>query len=354
MCESLAFWQAPFHLLHSISTTPIKNDGLKPHILDRFDRIFALHQILASRRTPIEGKALREKLECSRATVTRLIEDMRDYLGAPIRYDRERNGFHYDPETDPDFELPGLWLNASELFALLATQKLLADVQPGLLDSQLDPLRERILEILRSQRLGHPDIDRRVRILQIAARPIELAHFQKLATALLQRRRLRILYHGRARDRTTERDVSPQRLVYYRSNWCLDAWCHKARGLRTFSVDRLHPVYIDDEPAKEIDDTLLDAHYARAYGIFGGEPTETALLRFAPAAAHWVADEQWHPRQQGKALEDGSYELHVPYRDPTELLMDVLKYGADVEVIAPAELRSQARDRLRAALQLYA
>lgn len=325
-----------------------------PHLLDRFDRIFALHQILAGRRTPIAGKVLREKLECSRATVTRVIEDMRDYLGAPIRYDRERNGFHYDPGTGPDYELPGLWLNASELFALLATQKLLADVQPGLLDSQLDPLRERILTILRSRRLGHPDIDRRVRILQIASRPIDLDRFQKLATALLQRRRLRILYHGRARDQTTERDVSPQRLVYYRANWYLDAWCHKARGLRTFSVDRLHPVYTDDKPAREIDDATLDAHYTQAYGIFAGEPTKTAVLRFTPSAARWVADEQWHPRQRGEVLEDGGYELHVPYRDPTELLMDVLKYGADVEVIAPAELRSQVHNRLRAATQLYA
>jgi hypothetical protein len=32
------------------------------------------------------------------------------------------------------------------------------------------------------------------------------------------------------------------------------------------------------------------------------------------------ADEQWHPQQAGRFLEDGRYELKVPYSDPRELI----------------------------------
>jgi proteasome accessory factor C len=320
--------------------------------MDRFDRIFALHQVMASRRTPISRKDLQHKLGCSRATVDRAIEDARDFLGAPLTYDRERNGYYYANAERSVYELPGLWFNSSELFALLATQKLLADV-PGLLEPHLNPLRERIAAILHHRRAGHPDVERRIRILQIAARATHLDHFQRVATALLERRRLRILYHGRARDKTTERDISPQRLLYYRSNWYLDAYCHNAKGLRTFSLDRMHPVFIHEEQAREIDDDVLDAHYATAYGIFGGEPSAVAHLRFSPRAARWVADEQWHPQQQGEVLADGSYDLTVPYGDPTELIMDVLKYGPDVEVLAPARLRRLVAQRLRTAAAVY-
>jgi len=63
--------------------------------------------------------------------------------------------------------------------------------------------------------------------------------FQVLASATLQRHRLHIVYHGRERDRATERVVSPQRIVHYRDNWHLDGYCHLRKGLRTFSVDRV-------------------------------------------------------------------------------------------------------------------
>ena len=121
--------------------------------MDRFDRIYRLHRIFRSARHPVSRKTLEEKLECSRATVNRAIEDLRDFLWAPLRYDRLRNGYYYDEKDgERPYELPGLWFNASELYALLATQKLLAGVGPGLLDGFLAPLRKRIEHILANER----------------------------------------------------------------------------------------------------------------------------------------------------------------------------------------------------------
>jgi predicted DNA-binding transcriptional regulator YafY len=69
--------------------------------------------------------------------------------------------------------------------------------------------------------------------------------------------------------------------------------------------------------------------------------------------ARWIADERWHPDQQAEALSDGRYRLTIPYADPSELILDILRYGPDVEVLAPAELRLAVTERLSAALAQY-
>ncbi|MGH8245997.1 MAG: helix-turn-helix transcriptional regulator, partial [Gammaproteobacteria bacterium] len=94
-------------------------------------------------------------------------------------------------------------------------------------------------------------------------------------------------------------------------------------------------------------------HFTAAYGIFAGPADKTAILRFNSHAAKWVADEHWHSKQDGKALKSGEYELRVPYGDPTELIRDILKYGDEIEVVAPVELRRSVARKLRAAAKRY-
>lgn len=321
--------------------------------MDRFDRIYRLHRVLRDARYPVPHRKLQEKLECSRATINRIIEDMRNILGAPIEYDRQHNGYHYAESGTRTYELPGLWFNAEELHALLSAQRLLTGVQPGLLDRELAPLRRRIETILRSESLGSGEIARRVRIISIAARHAGGEHFQSIAGAVTRRIRLRLRYHGRARDTIDDREVSPQRLVHYRDNWYLDAWCHARQALRSFALERILAAETLDMPALEIADVDLDAHFSSSYGIFAGPPTATAVLRFTPERARWVADEQWHPAQEGCWLEDGYYELRIPYGDSRELIMDILKYGPEVEVMGPEGLREEVVERLRGAIEQY-
>ena len=278
---------------------------------------------------------------------------LRDQLDAPLEYDREHNGWYYTNEPEQRYEIPGLWFNPEELYALLVSHHLLNELQPGLLSPYIEPVKDKIEELLEKHSGTKPDIARRVRILQIAARPTDLKQFRRFADALLERKRVRVLYRGRERDELTERVISPQRLVYYRSNWYLDAWCHLRKALRSFSLDRLHLAYLHDESAKEINDDILDKHYATAYGIFAGVPKHKAVLHFSSDAARWVVDEQWHPQQEGKVQTDGSYRLQVPYNDDRELIMDILRYGPEVRVIRPKRLKDKVEARLRAALAQY-
>jgi len=320
--------------------------------MDLFDRIYCLHRVLNHSRYSVPHAVLQERLECSRATVNRVIRYMRDCLGAPIEYDRCAEGYHYVSAGEHPYELPGLWFNASELYALLTVHRLLSEIQPGLLDSHLMPLRERIERMLRSRDASQGDITSRIRILSMASRRVDPEHFPVVADAVLRRKRLNIIYHGRADNKTTERVVSPQRLAHYRDNWYLDAWDHTKQALRSFSVDRLRHVQVLDKLAKEISESKLNEHFASAFGIFAGKPKHTAVLRFTPERSRWVADETWHPEQKGR-FDGEHYVLEVPYADHRELVMDIMRHGPEVEVIAPEALRAEVKDHLERARLSY-
>lgn len=321
--------------------------------MKHWERIYTLHKILDARRSPISEKSLEAHLDCSRATVFRVIADLRDGFGAPIEYCPEHEGYRYRRDPDRPIELPGVWFTAEELRALLVLQKLLAQSQPRLFDHLLAPLRTRLNRVLSHPQLAGDQLLRRVRILSLGCREPDSVIFERAAAGLIERTRLEIRYHSRRSGERTTRLISPQRLVHYRDNWYLDAWCHSRQALRSFALERIECLIGIEKPAVELGDDELDAHFAASYGIFGGPHRHTAVLRFTPKRARWVAEETWHPEQTGTFEEDGSYCLHLPYSESPELIMDILKYGPDVEVLAPPELREQVTEKLRQALGFY-
>lgn len=310
--------------------------------MNRTERFYRIQQLLSERRV-VPREVFLEDMEVSLATFKRDIEYLRDRMSMPLIWDRELGGYRLD-EADPahaTFQLPGLWFSSEEIYALLTMEQLLETLQPGLLGPQVRPLRHRIRQILAEGDRSPEDLARHIRVLAQGARPVEPRHFQTCATALLSRRRLRIDHHRRQEGETLGRDVSPQRLVHYRDNWYLDCWCHLRKALRTFSVDAIESAVVLNKPATDIKQETLDEVLGAGFGIFSGVRTQTAVLRFNPRRARWVAREQWHPAQEGDVELDGYYVLKVPYSDARELCMDILKYGPDVEVLAPPALRAQ-------------
>jgi proteasome accessory factor C len=321
--------------------------------MDKFDRIFGLHAALAGRRTGLSLEELMARLECSKSTLHRAVNTLRDSLGAPIVFDSDAGGYKYDQKgSEKPYELPGLWFSAAELQALAVMQRLLRDAGGGILEDHLSLLARRLESMTKHQQLNLGEAAARLRFPAVAARPAG-KQFETVCAATLQRRKLWIEYHARTTDQRSERTVSPQRVTHYRESWYLDAWDDGRDVLRTFSIDRITRATLLDEPAFDVPDEQMDEHYASAYGIFGGKADKTAVLLFTAQAARWVADEKWHPQQQFTWFQDGRYELRVPYAEARELMMDVMRQGGNVEVISPAELREQVRNELQKALDQY-
>ncbi len=315
--------------------------------------IYEIDQILRSHRYPVSLDTLIDRLGCSRATVNRALRDMRDWLNAPIDNSR---GEGYQYAKDNNFELPGIWLNANELESLLVVDSLLENLQPGLLKPRIHHLRSKMWQMLDksapSVKDGFPR--ERFRVLASHVREIPAGIFQATAQALIERRRLAFTYTGRADNHTSERETSPQRLVYYKDHWYLDAWDEQKEALRTFALDRMRTPRIAKAAARNMDVDELDASLTVGYGLFAGPVEDLARLVFEQPLGEWVSKEIWHPDQQGRLREDGRYELTLPYSDGRELLGEILRHGGQVRVEAPESLVALVRDSLRATLSLYA
>lgn len=322
--------------------------------MNRTERLYHIDRLLSEKRIVPLIEFLTE-LGISRATFKRDLDYMRDRLHAPIEWDREAQGYRFAAPQNgaPTYELPGLWFTSGEIYGLLAAQKILGEIEPGILAQRIAPLRTRLAKLLETAGQPASEVAGRVRLLSMGRRNVEPRQFARIAKALLERRRLRITAYVRGRDEETERLISPQRLVHYRDNWYLDAWCHLREGLRTFALENIRQARAMSEVAREVSESVLQSHFASAYGIFAGEPTAIAVLRFTPERARWVAVESWHPQQQGEHLPDGSYRLKIPYSDPRELMMDILRHGASVQVEGPDSLRALICNEARALANQY-
>lgn len=321
--------------------------------MTRTERLYRIDQLLKSRQA-ISRRELLDALECSQATLTRDIEYLRWQLNAPILFDSELGAYRLEnAATGPAYALPGLWFNESEIHALLAIEHLLEAIQPGLLGPHIAPLRKRLEALLGKGRHAPEEIRRRILLLSANARHAAATHFAACAEATLSRRRLRLRHEDRVLGTVGEREVSPVRLVRYKENWYLDSWCHTREAIRTFAVDALRGVEILDRPAREVTDEELKAVLAVGYGIYAGREVRWATLRFTPMQSRWTAAEIWHAEQRSHYDSEGRYILEIPYSDDAELVMDILKYGVQVEVLTPAALREKVAQRLREAAAQY-
>ena len=321
--------------------------------MDRTERFYKIDRLLQGGLS-VSFVKLMEALDVSRAQLKRDLVYMCDRFHAPIEYDRDTNGYRFGkPLAGPRYSLPGLWFSSAEVHALLTMQHLLENVQPGLLEPHIKPLLERLRGILDKGDHSSEEVLRRIRVLHLAARAPKLEHFEVIAQGVLGRRRLRIRHWNRQRNDETERDVSPQRLVHYRDNWYLDTWCHKAGDVRSFAIDAVRAAELLEEKAKDVPARELDEILKAGYGIFAGKEVTWAKLRFTPERARWVANEMWHEQQKARFEADGSFVLEVPYADDRELVMDILKFGPDVEVLGPEKLRKRVAGQLAQARRIY-
>jgi predicted DNA-binding transcriptional regulator YafY len=327
--------------------------------MDRTERFYKIELLLRSRRC-ISFQDLRDELDVSPATLKRDLQYLRDRLSAPIVYDRFDNGYRFEagaggPRSRQ--ELPGMWFNEQEIHALLTMHQLLAGLDDdGVLSRHLQPIMEKLQGMLGADESEARELMRRVKLISTARRRVPSRHFELLGSALVQRRRIWLRYFKRSDRSVSEREVSPQRLVNYRNTWYLDAWCHASDGLRRFALDAVQEAKVLEAKARQVAVKELEAELDAGYGIYGGRGTKVkwATLHFNAEAAQWVAHEEWHAQQKTRWLDDGRYELQVPYSDPTELSMDILRHGDSVEVVGDKALVASIAARLRSAARLYA
>ena len=318
------------------------------------ERLHRIKYMIQQRKcVPIED--FLDELEISKATFKRDLDYLRDRLKASIKYDRYLGGYKFEfPDEVNKIEMPGLWFSEKEATALVLMQHLLSSLdQGGLIGPHIEPLTAIIDGILGQSETSAKELRKRIKVLGMGSRKNSIENFAEIGTALLKRNRLNIQYYAKSKNEETEREISPQRLIFYRENWYLDAYCHLREGLRSYAVDGIRSAVPTNSKAQEISDKECQEHFAQSYGIFSGKATQRAKLRFTPEHARWVAGENWHGQQVGSFDKAGYFNLEFDYNQDPELVMDIMKHGSGVEVIGPASLKNKVKAELEKAFKNY-
>lgn len=106
-------------------------------------RLYAYKALFEAKRLVTRADMM-EVAEVSLATFKRDIAKLRDQMGMPILFDKDRGGYFLD-RNNLATEMPGLWFNPEELVALLTIQRLIGGHLgfPGSIDKNLGRLPSR-------------------------------------------------------------------------------------------------------------------------------------------------------------------------------------------------------------------
>jgi predicted DNA-binding transcriptional regulator YafY len=318
-------------------------------VFPQIERLFWFHDRVKAGRFP-NANRLAEQFEISPKTAQRDITRLRDRLLVPLEYNAARKGYYY---TDDHFELPYLPASQQEILCLLLARKVLSQSAQGYISREIASLMDKLYAAVRSAGLTPQSAENAFSATWIGYTPALELVFRQTAFALLKRQLIRFTYRSPATDKLTTRTAEPHHLQHYMASWVLTAWCRKRRDWRKFYLARMTDLEVltqNFEPKSESQwRPLLDS----TFGLFQGGPAVPITLRFCPFRARWIRQQQWHPDQCLSEQPDGCLDLTVPVSDFREIKLQILQFGADVEVISPEALRREVMAEIEKMGRLY-
>lgn len=298
------------------------------------------------------ARGIARELEVSHRTIKRDIEFLRDSLGAPLGFCRRHNGYFYTCDT---WQLPYFQLTEGEMLALFVTERALREYHGTPYEADLRRAFEKIAVSLPEEitvDLSALDQTHSFRHSTVTLQDLET--FQRLVSAVLRRRRIRVTYWTASRDEETEREIDPYHLANIDGEWFLIGYCHLREEIRMFAPTRIRRLEETGDGFTRPADFNIAAYLDGSFRVVreSNAHSHHVRLRFNRAAAKWVREKVWHPSQQMKDTPHG-LELSLHVSSLIEVRRWVLSFGADCEVLAPRELRDSIQQEAQTLTNLY-
>jgi proteasome accessory factor B len=295
---------------------------------------------------------LMRTLEVSRKTIVRDIAFMRDRLELPIEFDAQIQAYRY---TQPVTSFPTVNVTEGELLALLVAQRALQQYRGTPFHRQLEIAFEKLARGLRDQISFSPaDELRAVSFKNIGLGKTDLAVFNALSGAVLRQEEISFAYRKPGDAKKTLRRVRPYHLANRENSWYLIGFDLEREALRTFALPRIADVAVSKINFVRPEDFSPESFFANALGVLGGTGDYHVVIRFTARVAERIREREWHESQEMRELPGGRLELRLRLGALSEAEQWILGWGADAEVIAPAELRSNIRRTITALARSYA
>jgi len=310
-------------------------------------RIAKIDDLVRKKRFPNCPK-LAEEFEVSERTVLRDIEAMKDSLGAPIRYSKEKNGYYYEEEG---FSLPAIRLTEGEVLSIFLGTRILESYRGT-------PFRETVERAFQKIRLLLPDSVSMDLDDVGAAFSFGIEHtadpndrgamaFDTLSKAIKYKKTVQVQYHKIDRDVTEKRILDPYHLRHTLGAWYLIAYSHARKAIRTFAVNRIKEIKVLDKNFEFLRDFSAERMFADSWRLELGGPITKVKVKFHSDIAPWIRERRWHPSQETTEHDDGSVTLTFKVAGTWEIKRWIMSFGSYAKVLDPEELREEILEEAR-------
>lgn len=293
---------------------------------------------------------LAEEFETSQRTVLRDIEAMKDSLGAPIAYSKEKNGYYY---SQGNFRLPEMKLTEGELLAVCLGADLLNKYKGAPFEKAIKNAFQKIqlrlpnevtIDLKEQNPVYSFDVQETLELDDNSAKVIA-----QLARAIHGRKQAEIEYYSIGRDAHSCRIIDPYHLRHALGTWYLIAFCHKSKDIRTFAVRQIKKIKVLAKTFTIPADFSPTKFFAGSWHLEEGGPLTKVVVRIDKKIARWFKNRRLHPSQKARENKDGSLDLSFEVTGTSEIKRWILSQGSMIKVLEPYPLK---RDILNELLEI--
>jgi predicted DNA-binding transcriptional regulator YafY len=277
---------------------------------------------------------------------------MRNRMNAPLLYAPEHRGYTYENSA---YELPGFWLGEEALTSLLLAYRLASAVPDVAIKTSLRSFLEQLLtKLSHSNEISIKDLSNKVSVRNIEYSKTSEKIYHAILEALIYTRPVQIQYHSPHNAETTTRGILPLHLLHYMGTWHIIAHCALKNELRDFVLSRIKTITpCANQITSRFTAEQVREYIRKTFGIFHGKATNEVCLCFSKDVSSWIAEQAWHPAQKTVIKKDGRLCLTIPVSDFREIKREILKYGAQVEVVSPKSLRMEIKNEIEKMKKVY-
>lgn len=170
--------------------------------------------------------------------------------------------------------------------------------------------------------------------------------------AILAEKTVKTEYHTQSRNELTERLIDPYYLVPRDQRFYLIGFCHSAQEIRTFRLSRFRSLEMTGT-AFDKGDFNIKQYMKRTWSIERGNHHIPFKVKFSPAVARYIKEEEMFVRPKMEDLNDGSLLFEVTLNHDREFLNWVYSYGLEAEILEPKSYRDAMKEKLGKWLEIY-
>jgi len=298
-----------------------------------------LATVLHASKRGVTVRQLRGRLECSKSTVHRDLESLRA-AGVGVESDTINGEVRY---SLPGWPVAAIAPTPLQLTALCLARDAVRHFEGTAAVRQLDELLQQWAQLPKSQlaltyRTRHSGQTSIVCVLD---------------SAITNKRRLALAYHGERDKHSRPRKVEPIALRSNGEQLYLFAYDVEREDYRVFKAARMQTATLLAETSGDHSRIDIEERFRHSVKTWTANAPTTVVVRLSAEKARFVAEYPLMPNQHCKKMDDGSVEVTAEVNGITEALNWVLSWGSHAEAINPPELREQVAVQLRDAAARY-